>query len=168
MKKAIPLLLLLISLLSVKPARAEFNFNHPNNKFGIHLAQPHYEEIKQAAALINSNGGDWGYLTLVMQENDRNQQKWQEIFDLLREYHLIPIVRLATQPEGEVWRRPKVEDVKDWVEFLNGLNWVVKNRYIILFNEPNHGQEWGGEVDPTSYAEVAISFAKTLKEKNLV
>jgi hypothetical protein len=140
--------------------------SEPNNKFGIHLAQPHLEDLKKAADLVNSSGGDWGYVTLVMQENDRNRQKWQEIFDLLRKHHLIPIIRLATAPSGEDWRRPQVSDVSSWVNFLDSLNWVVKNRYIVLFNEPNHGNEWGGAVDPKNYAEVAFAFAKALKEKN--
>jgi|GEM_PF-222679 len=137
-----------------------------NNKFGIHLAQPHLEDLKKAADLVNSNGGDWGYVTLVIQENDRDKKKWQEIFNLLRRYHLIPIVRLATIPENENWRRPEISDISSWVEFLDSLNWVVKNRYIVLFNEPNHGTEWGGQADPKSYAEVAFAFAKALKEKN--
>jgi hypothetical protein len=138
----------------------------PNNKFGIHLAQPHLEDLKKVAELVNSNGGDWGYVTLVIQENDRDKRKWQEIFDLLRKYHLIPIVRLATSPVGENWRRPDTSDVAAWVDFLDSLNWVVKNRYVILFNEPNHGSEWGGEVDPKSYAQVVFAFSKALKEKN--
>jgi hypothetical protein len=137
-----------------------------NNKFGIHLAQPHLEDLVKVKELVNSNGGDWGYITLVIQENDRKINKWQDIFDRLRQNHLIPIIRLATQPEGENWRRPEEKDVDDWVKFLDPLNWVVKNRYIILFNEPNHGSEWGGEVDEKSYAEVALEFAKKLKEKN--
>lgn len=137
-----------------------------NNKFGIHLAQPHLEDLIKVKELVNSNGGDWGYITLIIQENDRNKNKWQDIFDRLREYHLIPIIRLATQPEGENWRRPEVKDAQGWVDFLDSLNWVVKNRYIILFNEPNHGSEWGGEVDEKSYAEVSFEFAKKLKEKN--
>jgi hypothetical protein len=138
----------------------------PNNKFGIHLAQPHLEDLKKAAELVNSNGGDWGYVTLVIQENDRNSQKWQEIFDLLRKYHLIPIIRLATTPLGENWKRPNPSDAYSWADFLDSLNWVVKNRYVVLFNEPNHATEWGGAVDPKDYAKVAFSFAKTLKEKN--
>lgn len=138
----------------------------PNNKFGIHLAQPHIEDFSKVKELVNSNGGDWGYITLVIQENDRNKEKWQEIFDQLRQYHLIPIIRLATRPEGENWRRPEKQDAQSWVDFLDSLNWVVKNRYIILFNEPNHGSEWGGEVDEKSYAEVSLEFAKKLKEKN--
>jgi len=165
MKKRFVLLIAIIFLL-IAPSIDATESGSPNNKFGIHLAQPHHDEIKKAAELVNSNGGDWGYVTLIIQENDRSVQKWQEIFDLLRQYHLIPIIRLATHPEGEVWKRPNKDDAKSWVDFLNQLNWVVKNRYIILFNEPNHGQEWGGEADPENYSEVAFSFAKTLKEKN--
>jgi len=137
-----------------------------NNKFGIHLAQPHFEDLKKAAELVNTSGGDWGYVTLVIQEDDLDLNKWQAIFDKLRQYHLIPIIRLATRPEGKNWRRPQVADLSFWVNFLDSLNWVVKNRYLILFNEPNHGTEWGGAVDPKSYAEVSLAFAKALKERN--
>jgi len=140
--------------------------NEANNKFGIHLAQPHLEDLKKVAELVNSNGGDWGYVTLVIQENDRDSQKWQEIFDLLRKYHLIPIIRLATMPLGDNWKRPNSSDAYSWASFLDSLNWVVKNRYVVLFNEPNHATEWEGAVDPKDYAKVAFSFAKTLKEKN--
>ena len=137
-----------------------------NNKFGIHLAQPNTEEFSKVKELVNSNGGDWGYITLVIQENDRNKEKWQDIFDQLRLHHLIPIIRLATSPEGENWRRPESKDAQSWVDFLDSLNWVIKDRYITLFNEPNHGSEWGGETDEKSYAEVSLEFAKKLKEKN--
>ncbi len=138
----------------------------PNNKFGIHLAQPHFDALDSAKQLVNSNGGDWGYITLVMQENDRNHDKWQDIFNRLRSLHLIPIVRLATVPEGENWKKPNKDDAEDWVNFLDSLNWVVKDRYIVLFNEPNHATEWGGKVDPTDYADVAKTFAEKLKSKN--
>ena len=137
-----------------------------NNKFGIHLAQPHLEELKNAASLVNSTGGDWGYITLVIQENDQSRTKWQEIFDLLREYHLIPIVRLATKPEGNNWQRSTKEQINQWVDFLESLNWVVKDRYVILFNEPNHATEWGGQVDAVDYAQTSLDLAKKLKEKN--
>ncbi|MFA6016987.1 MAG: hypothetical protein WC744_02780 [Patescibacteria group bacterium] len=138
----------------------------PNNKFGISLAQPNNEQFPQVKELVNANGGDWGYITLIIQENDRDRNKWQDIFNRLRQNHLIPIIRLATEPEGENWRRPETKDAQEWVDFLNSLNWVVKNRYVILFNEPNHGSEWGGEVDPKSYAEVSGEFAKKLKERS--
>jgi len=137
-----------------------------NNKFGIHLAVAETQDIIDAAKLVNSSGGDWGYVTLVIQENDRNKQKWQEVFDNLRELRLIPIIRLATKPEGEVWVRPTKDEINNWVNFLNSLNWVIKNRYIILFNEPNHGVEWGGEVDAYNYIDITKEYAKKFKEKN--
>ncbi|MCA9371786.1 hypothetical protein KC726_02705 [Candidatus Woesebacteria bacterium] len=137
-----------------------------NNKFGIHLAQPSEEDIKRASELVNSNGGKWGYVTLVMQDNDLNAKKWQEVFDQLRREHLIPIIRLATHGEGENWKRPKEEDIDSWLTFLNSLNWVIKDRYIVLFNEPNHATEWGGEVDATDYAHVALAFAQAFKQSN--
>ncbi len=137
-----------------------------NNIYGIHLAQPHPEDIRAASDLVNSNGGKWGYVTLVIQENDRSREKWQGVFDQLRELELIPIVRLATRAEGENWRRPEVEDAQGWADFLNSLNWVTKKRYVILFNEPNHNGEWGGEVDEKSFARVTVEFARKLKEKN--
>ena len=144
-----------------------FSFAAPiNNKFGIHLAVPTDEDLEAAGQLANSSGGDWGYVTLVIQENDRNTEKWQGIFDRLRRLHLIPIIRLATGPQGDMWRKPEKVDAESWASFLDGLNWVVKNRYIILFNEPNHAKEWGGAVSPVDYAQTAGLFAKTLKKQN--
>ena len=53
-----------------------FDSSLPNNKFGIHLAVPNKEDIKKTAELVNSSGGQWGYVTVVIQENDRNFAKW--------------------------------------------------------------------------------------------
>ncbi|GIW62750.1 MAG: hypothetical protein KatS3mg090_0576 [Patescibacteria group bacterium] len=139
-------------------------FAFSQNKFGIHLARPDYEEVVKAANLVNSSGGEWGYVTVVMQENERDLQRWQDFFNELRRHKLIPIVRLASSPEGSVWRRPDRSSIDDWVNFLQSLNWVVKDRYIILFNEPNHAVEWGGRVDPVDYADTALEFAKRLKQ----
>src|SRR3989344_8875262 len=143
-----------------------FETSAPNNKFGIHFALPNLDDLTRARDLINSNGGDWGYVTLVIQEDDRDRNKWQEVFDRMREFHLIPIIRLATVPQADQWRRPQPEDADSWVDFLDSLHWVVKDRYIILFNEPNHGAEWGGSVDAGDYAELALTFAQKLKSKS--
>lgn len=156
-----------VFLLLLIPIRVlAFDSSSPNNKFGIHLAVPQKEDINRAAELVNSSGGKWGYATLVIQENDRDLRKWQEIFNQFRRLHLIPIVRLATTPQGEVWKRPVKEEADGWASFLNSLNWPVKDRYVVLFNEPNHASEWGGTVDPTNYAEVAAAFSQKLKEKD--
>jgi len=138
----------------------------PNNKVGIHLAVPSDEDVQKASDLVNSTGGKWGYVTLVIQENDRNHDKWQGVFDKLRKKRLIPIIRIGTEPQGAMWKKPSEADAKGWAEFLSGLNWVTKDRYIILFNEPNHGQEWGGSVNPEDYASVSLAFAKELKHKS--
>lgn len=149
-------------------AQASYAFNSdlPNNKYGIHLAVPDREDLIKAAELVNSSGGKWGYVTLVIQENDRDKKKWQAVFDQLRKLKLIPIIRLATQPQGSNWEAPSVDDVGGWIDFLQSLNWVVKDRYIVLFNEPNHATEWGGNIDPEGYAKISFEFAKQLKEKD--
>jgi len=134
----------------------------PNNKYGIHIADSN--DIDQVGPLVNSSGGDWGYVTFVISENDRNVAKWQKIFDQMRRLHLIPIVRLATHVEGNAWSIPKKDSFREWVDFLNKLRWIVKNRYVIIFNEPNHANEWGRTIRPEEYADILVTFGKALKE----
>lgn len=133
----------------------------PNNKYGIHIAD--VNDLDDAADLVNSNGGDWGYVTVVISEADRNSGKWSDVFNQMRRRHLIPLVRLATTLNQDTWRVPEDRSLDDWTTFLTSLNWPVKNRYIILFNEPNHAKEWGGKLDPESYAQVFVNFARRLK-----
>ena len=133
----------------------------PNNRFGIHILEP--EDLPAAARLVNGNGGDWGYVTLVIRQNDLNREKWQAVFDEMRRRHLVPIVRLATAAEKSYWVKPKIADVNRWVEWLNSLNWVIQNRYVILFNEPNQAKEWGNEINPREYAVIAQEFHNQLK-----
>src|SRR3972149_4839770 len=157
---------IIVFLLLLFPIKVfAFDSSLPNNKFGIHLAVPQQEDIQKAAELVNSSGGKWGYVTLVIEEKDRDKGKWQEIFNQLRKLHLIPIVRLATSPQGDVWKRPVEEEADGWASFLNSLIWPVKDQYVMLFNEPNHAAEWGGAVDADNYAKVSEAFAAKLKEK---
>lgn len=137
----------------------------PNNKFGIHIIQATPDESSPAATLVNTNG-DWGYITVLIESKDKKQGKWQEFFNDLRRRHLIPIVRIATEPEGNNWKIPNPDDVNSWVDFLDSLIWPTKNRYVIIFNEPNQGHEWGGVVDPKMYAEILDKFIITVKIKN--
>ncbi len=159
------LTLFLLLVFSPRGASAVSEISSQNNKFGIHLAVATKEELVDAAKLVNGSG-DWGYVTLVIQENDRDLQKWQGIFDEMRELHLIPIVRIAASPAGDYWQRPDSNQVEPWVNFLDALHWVVKNRYLVLFNEVNHGSEWGGEVDPEGFATIIDNFSKALKERS--
>lgn len=134
------------------------------NKFGIHILDP--SELQQAAELVNSSGGDWGFVTIVIRDDDRDFEKWQNFFDQCRQLHLIPLVRLATHNENETWVAPKKEEISSWVNFLANLNWPTKNRYIIVFNEPNHAKEWGGKIDPHYYAQILNEFISQLKKAN--
>lgn len=134
----------------------------PNNKIGIHIL--FQDELTEAAQLINTNGGDWGYVTIPIQINDRDLTKWQLFMDRAKQYHITPIVRLASEGDyfnTSVWREPSYEDVVDLANFLDSLHWPTKNRYIIVYNEMNRADEWGGKVDPEAYANL-LSFAVTV------
>lgn len=135
-----------------------------NNKFGIHIS--HAGDLEKASELVNSSGGDWGYVTLVIRDDEMNRDQWQSFFDRCRKEHLIPIVRLATHLEGESWVKPRIEDMSKWADFLAQFNWPVKNRYIIVYNEPNHAKEWGGAVDPKEYALILDEAIKVFKKRS--
>jgi hypothetical protein len=172
MRKFLNLFLLLIvfgaATLWVPSAYAVSDpFSVPNNKFGIHLISPTPDESLPAFQLVNSSGGDWGYVTILIESKDLTERaKWQTFFDDLRKKHLIPIVRLATRPSGQNWVVPDESLAPQWAEFLGSLNWPTKNRYVIVYNEPNHGKEWGGSVDATSYAKVLDQTITSLKQKS--
>ena len=134
----------------------------PNNVFGIHITGE--KDLPDAAALVNSSGGDWGYVTFVITEADRNHDRWQQVFDQMRRLHLIPIVRIATKASGDIWEAPNEAEINNWIAFLNSLNWVVQNRYVTVYNEPNHAKEWGGTIDPEAYANNLSKFATKLHE----
>src|SRR5688500_14455631 len=93
----------------------------PNNKFGIHLIHGADEEASAAADLVNSTGGDWGYVTVLITSKDRDHNKWQNFFNYLRRKRLIPIVRLATMAEGGFWKRPYDKEEIAWADFLDKL-----------------------------------------------
>lgn len=133
-----------------------------NNKFGIHINDEN--DLDKAAELVNSSGGDWGYVTFVITESERDHDRWQKVFDQLRRRHLIPIVRIATKASGDTWNIPEDAEINNWIAFLNSLNWVIENRYVIIGNEPNHATEWGGKIDPEAYANYLNSFAVKLHE----
>lgn len=138
----------------------------PNNKFGIHIISASVDESKPAKNLVNSSGGDWGYITVLITSKDRDHNKWQNFFDDIRRKHLIPIVRVATELEGSYWKRPYDGEEEAWADFLDKLNWPIKNKYVVIYNEPNHAQEWGNLVDAKDYAKTLDQTITALKTKN--
>ena len=168
MKKIILLLLLLLFLLSPTVSYAiEDPLAVPNNKFGVHILFPN--ELKDARTLVNSENGDWGYITIPIQATDKDITKWQKFMDDAKELHLIPIIRLSTEGDyfnTNVWRKPTEADILDFANFLNSLSWPVKNRYITVFNEVNRANEWGGQVSPSEYAKLLSYSYSVFKSKS--
>lgn len=170
MKKVLGLLFFLLFVTLTIPAKTlavESPFSRPNNKVGIHILFP--EELQQAASMINGNGGEWGYVTIPIQAGDRDILKWQTFMDDAKKYKVIPILRLATEGDyfnTKVWRKPDGGDVVDFANFLNSLDWPVKNRYIVVFNEPNRNDEWGGQASPSEYAQILEFAENAFKQRN--
>ncbi|KKQ98790.1 MAG: hypothetical protein UT24_C0001G0071 [Candidatus Woesebacteria bacterium GW2011_GWB1_39_12] len=158
----ITVILILISSTNIKAA--ENPLSVPNNSFGIHILDEN--DLEDAAKLVNSGGGDWGYVTFVIRSDERDSKRWQKVFDKMRRLHLIPIVRIATKQMEDGWEKPSFDEIDGWVSFLSSLNWVVKNRYVVIGNEPNHAKEWGGEINPEEYADYLEVFSNKLKSQN--
>lgn len=157
----------LLSLFSSRSFGAEDPLQVPNNKIGVHILFT--SEVKDAARVVNANGGDWGYVIIPIQSGDKDIKKWQTFMDQAREFHLIPIIRLATQGDyfnTAVWSKPTYTDILDFANFLDSLSWPTKNRYVVIYNEVNRDDEWGGDANPTEYAQI-LSYAVTaFKTKN--
>ena len=153
----------ILLFINLSPITAIYDpLSRPNNQYGIHLAD--INDLSEAAKLVNSTGGDWGYVTIVITEAERNSEQWNVVFNQMRRTHVIPLIRVATKSAGDTWIQPQTSTIQDWVTFFENLKWPTENRYIILFNEPNHAKEWGGTIDPAGYAQTVIDFAKSLKE----
>jgi len=134
------------------------------NIFGLHLSQT--SDITSAKNIINSNGGDWGFVTIVLRTDQLNYQMWQDFMNNCRLFHLSPIIRLATIMEKDYWKKPEYSDIDNLTNFLASLKWPHSRQIVSLFNEPNQGKEWGGGVDVKSYADLALYAAKRLKSLN--
>lgn len=167
-KKITVIVALIVFTTSIIPETARAAQNPlavPNNPFGIHILNE--GDLEDAASLVNSSGGDWGYVTLVIRKDERDKDRWQAVFNKMRRLHLIPIVRIATNQTEGGWEKPSFGEIDGWASFLNSLNWVTKNRYIIIGNEPNHATEWGGEINPEEYSDYLFTFTKKLKASSL-
>jgi hypothetical protein len=136
----------------------------PNNKFGIHILEP--TEIEKAAKFSNSSGGEWGYVTIPIRANDRDLEKWTKFMNQCRKLEIIPILRIAGFPDGDKWSAPNEFDLLAFANFLDQLPWPIKNRYVVVYNEPNHAGEWGGFVDPAEYARILDRAVDLFRQVN--
>jgi len=135
----------------------------PNNKIGMYVNNT-TNAIKASRKLVNSNGGDWGYVLLTMDIGDRNKSNWQELLDAAKESHLIPIIQLFNNNRC----KPDKMGFEDLAEMLNDLDWPTTYRYISVFNEVNAKDYWCDRIAPNEYAESldkAIDAFKDADEK---
>jgi hypothetical protein len=144
-----------------------------NNIIGLNVARLRRDRyIWAAAELVNANGGDWGYLTVVFTAAERDspagERLLQELLDRCYESHLQPIIRVATRFDdgAEVWSRPDPDDAEKWRAYLERGRWPTKRVWVIVGNEPNLGREWGGDVDSASYAEYLSRFLDVFEDSD--
>ncbi len=154
------LLLVVLSLFLAVMSSPKLAAAQTRQKLGIHIMNP--GETDEATLLFNSSIDDqsWRYVTVPITLDDlKKEAVWTEFFLKAKEKKIVPIVRLATRPDGSVWQRPSKKDVADLFMFLSQFEWPTQERYVIIFNEVNHAKEWGGSIDPSGYAEI-LDFAK--------
>lgn len=163
-KKILLSILILSLLLPAQSLAIEDPRLAVNNKFGIHIIDP--RDLDDAARLVNSSEGEWGYVTFVVREDQMELAHWRGVFDRLYFLKLIPIVRIAAVQSENGWQKPNLENIDKWVNFLDKLYWPIANRYIVIGNEPNHAKEWGGEINPEEYANYLIEFSTKLKKRS--
>ena len=132
-----------------------------NNKVGMYV-QNSGDQIAEAAELVNSNGGDWGYVLLTMNLNDRGGGTWQSLFDAAAKSHVIPVIQLFNAGACN----PDEMDFDGLAEMLNSLAWPSRRRYISIFNEVNAGDYWCGNASGESYAKALDKAINAFKSKS--
>ncbi len=86
--------------------------------------------------------------------------------DKCKENKVIPIIRVATVPDGPSWVKPNDYDLVDFANFLNDLKWPIQNRYVIIFNEVNRADEYGGILSPENYADILSNSVDIFKTRS--
>lgn len=160
---------LLFSLILIFPIIASFVTPAKAQVLGIHLLNP--SELSSAEKLLSTKDGAIHYVTVPFTFDDMNyKSRWEAFFREARNANLRPLLRLTTRFENGAWVVPTRADVMRVSAFLTSIEWHADDLTVILWNEPNHANEWGGKIDPTSYAEVAdfaVDWFKT-ESKNYV
>lgn len=137
------------------------SFSKPNNKFGLYIYAEEERFFKLADDLVNTNGGDWGYVLIPYNVKDRDTKKWRRVFEDLSKRHLIPIIQL-----WDVDPKNYKDDTKEAAQFLNSFLWPVKEHYISAYNEPNDDRFWKGDANAKNYAQVLNYTIDAFKKEN--
>ena len=160
------LLAIIFFLVSPTPASAIYDpLSVTNNRVGVHVLSP--DELESAAKLVNNNNqGAWGHVTVPIQASDRDREKWTKFMTKATELKIIPIIRVATIVDDVHWLKPNDNDLIDFANFLNDLPWPTQNRYVVIFNEVNRADEFGGSVSPEAYADILTNAIDIFKRRS--
>jgi hypothetical protein len=134
---------------------------HKNNKFGIYLYAENSRFFELAQELVNSNGGDWGYVLIPYNVKDRDREKWENVFSLLISKRLIPVIQLHDIDTDDYERQTKRA-----ADFLSSFVWPVRQKYISAYNEMNDAKFWYGRIDAAEYAKILDFTIDTFKSKD--
>jgi hypothetical protein len=140
---------------------------YTNNKVGINAIW-YYDTryLNSISQVVNSSGGDWGYVSILLRSEDRKDPaRIQRFLDDANRFHLIPIIRLATQQNNMHWIKPGPNEPANWKEFFSRLQWRLPAIYLVVGNEPNLGYEWGGDVNPREYCLYLKFFIDTFADQ---
>lgn len=132
--------------------------------YGAHVLHP--EELQNVADETSESRGNKEtplYVTLPFSLKDTQElDRWKSGFAVAKKENIIPLIRLVTRfdTESNAWEVPTQYEIVQFARALNQLPWPQSERYIILFNEPNHAAEWGGQVNPEEYAQITSFSAQ--------
>ncbi len=132
-----------------------------NNKFGLYVYAENKDFFELAQELVNSNGGDWGYVLIPFNVKDTDSDKWGRVFEQLTNKHLIPVIQL-----WDIDTSDYKEQTRTAAEFLNRFVWPVRYRYISAYNEVNDAKFWYGSINPEEYAKVLDYTIYVFKNEN--
>lgn len=147
------------------------------NKLGVHLLLDDGRNVwpidiwSSHMTYARRAVGRWGYVTELVRMDDLDPVRWQQFMNLCTQLELTPILRLATVYDQEAgwWIAPPIDEdgtyksiASRYAEFAAALQWPTDAHYLIVGNEPNHGNEWGGRPDPAAYARFLIDVADAL------
>ncbi len=132
-----------------------------NNKFGLYVYAEDSQMLEIAQNLVNSKGGEWGYVLIPYNVKDTDSQKWSRVFGQLSDKKLIPIIQL-----WDVSTSDYKKQTQEAADFLNSFIWPIKYRYVTVYNETNDSKFWYGSIDPGEYAKILDYTIKTFKKES--
>jgi hypothetical protein len=125
------------------------------------------EHLAYARRLV----GPGGYVVELIRADDLDSEKWQGFLDGAQRHGLNPIIRLATWQDRAAghWVAPPADPngntyhelAARYARFISALRGQGP-RYVLVGNEPNRGDEWGGYPDPAAYARYLIDVSSAL------